>query len=108
MSGGISAEMRLLVLARDKVCQMCGHGRTDPDPYDRRRNVRIGVERRHPGSAENPDNLWVICNNCSEGRRALRHVAPPSRIELMTHIRRATVDDQRHALEWLRQKFGEA
>ena len=108
MSDDISAELRLFVLARDEVCQMCGHGRTDPDPYDRRRNVRIGVEPRYSGDANDPDNLWVICNNCSEGRRALRYAAPPSRIKLMTHIRRATVDDQRHALEWLRQKFGEA
>ncbi|MEX1195570.1 MAG: hypothetical protein WD904_10965 [Dehalococcoidia bacterium] len=51
-----------------------------------------------------PDNLRAICTNCNEG---LQKTAPPkpNRMELMRQLRRATIADQRHALEWLGQKF---
>ena len=88
MSDDISAGMRLFVLARDRdACRMCGHGRTDPDPYDRRRNVRIGVERRYFGNLEDPDNLWVLCNNCSEGRLPLESNTTPDGLLLLERFR---------------------
>ena len=109
MPDGISAAMRLFVLSRDgDACQACGIGAGDADPYDRRRNVRVVVERRHghSGGEEDHHGFWTLCGNCSEG---LRRIAPtpPSQIELMRQLRRATIADQRHALAWLRQKFGE-
>jgi len=50
--------------------------------------------------------LRAVCNNCNEG---LQNAAPPlpDRIHLLAQIRRATIDDQRAILAWLKQKFGE-
>lgn len=51
-----------------------------------------------------PNNLRAICTNCNEG---LQNIAPakPDRLHLLTQLRRATIDDQLAALEWLEQKF---
>ena len=106
---GISATMRLFVLARDgDACRLCGMSPGDADPYDRRRNVRIGVERirEAPCGGDDADGIWTLCDNCSEGLRGIGPLTPPHRGELMRQLRRATQDDQRHALAWLGQKFG--
>ncbi len=57
------------------------------------------------GGPDTPDNLRAVCTNCNEG---LQNTAPPrpDRLQLMRQLRRATIADQRHALEWLNQKFG--
>lgn len=62
------------------------------------------IKDKSLGGADTPDNLRAICTNCNEG---LQNTAPPKpdRLELMRQIRRATIDGQRHALEWLQQKF---
>jgi len=56
------------------------------------------------GGEDTPDNLRAVCTNCNEG---LQSSAPPKpdRIELLKQVRRATIDDQLHLLQWLETKF---
>lgn len=108
----ISKETRGVVLQRDgHTCQMCGLAAGDPDPYHPRRTVRLTMGHivdKSLGGGDEPDNLRAVCSTCNEGLGANAPTAPPRRIELMRHVRRATLDDQRYALAWLKQKFGEA
>lgn len=105
---GISKEMRADALERNQyTCQMCGHGTGDPDPFDPGRKTRLVVEHIRGKSKGGPDDasgLRVLCTNCNEG---LQNAGPmkPDRIQLLTQIRRATISDQRHVLEWLQTKF---
>ena len=107
---GISKETRAWVLERDGyTCQMCGLAAGDSDPFAPRRKVRLTMGHivdKSLGGDDTPDNLRAVCSNCNEGLSA---TAPPkpSRSELMRQIRRATIADQRYALAWLKQKFGE-
>lgn len=106
----ISKQTRARVLERNGyTCQMCGLGAGDPDPYNAERKVRLvmgHIVDKSLGGEDTPDNLRAVCTNCNEG---LQNTAPPKpdRLELMRLLRRATVADQRHALEWLQNKFGE-
>ena len=108
---GISKETRAWVLERNGyTCQMCGLGAGDPDPFDPQRKVRLSMGHiidKSLGGTADPDNLRAVCTNCNEG---LQNTAPPKpdRLQLMRQLRRATIADQRHALEWLIQKFGGA
>lgn len=108
MSRSISKETRAWVLERNGyTCQMCGLGAADPDPYDPSRKVRLALGHiidKSLGGGDSPDNLRAVCTNCNEG---LQNTAPPKpdRLQLMRQIRRATVDDQLYALEWLEKKF---
>ena len=64
------------------------------------------IVEKSKGGVDTPDNLRAICNNCNEG---LQNAAPPlpDRIHLLALVRRATIDDQRAILAWLKQKFGD-
>jgi len=105
----ISKETRAFVLERDgHTCQLCGMAAGDPDPFDPTRVVRLTlghIVEKSKGGVDTPDNLRAVCNNCNEG---LQNAAPPlpDRIHLLALIRRATIDDQRAILVWLKQKFG--
>jgi hypothetical protein len=57
------------------------------------------------GGKDDPGNLRAVCTNCNEG---LQNAAPqkPDRIQLLSQIRRATIDDQKVVLDWLLKKFG--
>jgi hypothetical protein len=104
----ISKETRAFVLERNGyTCQMCGLGAGDPDPFHPSLKVRLVLGHIIDKSKNGPDtpgNLRAVCTNCNEG---LQNTAPPKpdRIELMKQVRRATVDDQLHLLEWLEQKY---
>ncbi|MGI8854454.1 MAG: HNH endonuclease [Thermomicrobiales bacterium] len=104
----ISKETRAYVLERNGyTCQMCGLAAGDPDPFDPKRKVRLTLGHiidKSKGGIDSPSNLRAICTNCNEG---LQNTAPPKpdRLHLMSQVRRATVDDQLHLLEWLEQKF---
>jgi hypothetical protein len=87
---------------------MCGLGAGDPDPFDPTRKVRLTMGHivdKSLGGTDIPTNLRAVCTNCNEG---LANTAPPKpdRLELMRQLRRATVADQLHALQWLETKFG--
>lgn len=104
----ISKETRAYVLERNGyTCQMCGLAAGDPDPFDPTRTVRLTLGHiidKSKGGADAPNNLRAVCTNCNEG---LQNIAPPKpdRLTLMANLRRATIEDQLHALEWLERKF---
>lgn len=105
---GISKETRAWVLERNSyTCQMCGLAASDPDPFHPGLKVRLTMGHivdKSKGGTDSPDNLRAVCTNCNEG---LQNTAPPkpSRIELLKQVRRATIEDQLHLLEWLEKKF---
>jgi 5-methylcytosine-specific restriction endonuclease McrA len=104
----ISKETRAYVLERNGyTCQMCGLAAGDTDPFDPTRTVRLTLGHiidKSKGGADTPNNLRAVCTNCNEG---LQNTAPPKpdRLTLMANLRRATIEDQLHALEWLERKF---
>ena len=106
----ISKETRAWVLERNGyTCQMCGVGAGDPDPLNPTRTVRLTMGHIVDSSKSGDDsaqNLRAVCTNCNEG---LQNTAPPkpSRIHLLAQVRRATIDDQRAVLAWLKGKFGD-
>ncbi|MEO8457419.1 MAG: HNH endonuclease [Chloroflexota bacterium] len=106
---GISKETRAWVLERNGyTCQMCGLAAGDPDPFTPSRTVRLvmgHIVDKSLGGEDVPDNLRAVCTNCNEGLQNTGR-PKPDRLELLRQLRRATVADQRYALEWLEQKFG--
>ena len=104
----ISKETRAYVLERNGyTCQMCGLAAGDPDPFDSTRTVRLTMGHiidKSKGGSDAPNNLRAICTNCNEG---LQNISPPKsdRLHLLTQVRRATIDDQLHLLDWLERKF---
>ena len=105
---GISKETRAFVLERNGyVCQMCGAGAGDSDPYHPGRTIRLTMGHiidKSKGGDDTASNLRAVCSNCNEG---LQNAAPPKPdfIMLKTYVRRATQDDQRKILDWLCEKF---
>lgn len=108
-SRDISKETRAFVLERNGyTCQMCGMAAGDPDPFHVGRTVRLTMGHiidKSKGGTDDRSNLRAICANCNEG---LSNIAPqkPSRIALLSSIRRAAIDDQKAVFEWLTKKFG--
>lgn len=106
---GISKETRAWVLERNGyTCQMCGVAAGDPDPLGGLRPVRLTIghiKDKSKGGEDTPQNLRAVCTACNEG---LQNTAPPKpdRVHLLSQIRRATIDDQQAALDWLLGKFG--
>jgi hypothetical protein len=104
----ISKETRAFVLERNGyTCQMCGLAAGDPDPFHAGLKVRLTMGHiidKSKGGKDTPGNLRAACTNCNEG---LQNVSPPKpdRLELLKQVRRATIDDQMHLLEWLEEKY---
>ena len=104
----ISKETRAFVLERNGyTCQMCGLAAGDPDPFHPGLKTRLTMGHiidKSKGGKDTPGNLRAVCTNCNEG---LQNVSPPKpdRIELLKQVRRATIDDQLHLLEWLEGKY---
>lgn len=104
----ITKETRAFVLERNGyTCQMCGLAAGDPDPFRPGITVRLTMGHiidKSKGGKDTPGNLRAVCTNCNEG---LQNTSPPKpdRLELLKQVRRATIDDQLHLLDWLRQKY---
>jgi len=104
----ISKETRAFVLERNGYsCQMCGLAASDPDPLHPGMKVRLTMGHiidKSKGGTDTPGNLRAVCTNCNEG---LQNVSPPkpSRLELLKQVRRATIEDQLHLLDWLEKKY---
>ncbi len=104
----ISKETRAFVLERNGyTCQMCGAGAGDPDPFHAGLKIRLTLGHiidKSKGGLDTPGNLHAVCSTCNQG---LQNAAPPKpdRIELLKQVRRATVSDQMHLLEWLEKKY---
>lgn len=105
----ISKETRAFVLERNGyTCQMCGLAAGDSDPLHPGQKIRLTMGHiidKSKGGTDRPENLRAVCTNCNEG---LQNIAPPKpdRIELLKQVRRATIEDQLHLLDWLEQKYG--
>lgn len=106
---GISKETRAVVLDRNGfTCQSCGLAASDPDPFHSDRKVRLTMGHiidKSKGGSDGPTNLRAICTNCNEGLQNAS-LPKPDRVQLLSQIRRATIDDQLAALEWLNTKYG--
>ena len=69
--------------------------------------LHIGhIKDRSHGGKDELSNLRALCSDCNQGAKNLVQ-EPPSRTWLLGQLRRATQDDQRAALDWLKRKFGE-
>ena len=105
---GISKETRAFVLERNGyTCMMCGIGAGMVDPFHPGRKVQLTMGHildKSKGGDDSSNNLRAVCTNCNEG---LQNTAPPKPrlIELLKTLRRATMDDQLQALEWLQSRF---
>ena len=104
----ISQRLRAQVLERNGyTCQMCGIGAGDETDDGRKARLHIGhiIDRDHGGSNE-LGNLRALCSACNQGAKNIVQ-EPPSWTWLLSQLRRASIDDQRAALNWLKRKFGE-
>ncbi|MGC2528809.1 MAG: HNH endonuclease [Candidatus Acidiferrum sp.] len=87
---------------------MCGLAAGDADAFHPGLTVRLTMGHiidKSKGGKDTPGNLRAVCTNCNEG---LQNLSPPkpARIELLKQVRRATIDDQMHLLDWLEKKYG--
>lgn len=105
----VSKEMRARVLERNGfTCQVCGVAAGDPDPMGGSRTVRLTIghiKEKSKGGDDSFVNLRAECGPCNEGLHNAGQMKP-DRLQLMTQLRRAAIDDQRALLEWLLKKFG--
>lgn len=109
-SKGISQRLRAEVLERNGyTCQMCGAGAGEPDENDPRRKVRLHVghikDKSH-GGTDTLSNLRALCSACNQGAKNVA-AEPPRYTLLLAQVRRASIDDQRAILGWLRRRLGE-
>jgi hypothetical protein len=108
MPRGVSKETRAYVLDRNGyTCQSCGLAAGDPDPYESTRKVRLvmgHIVDKSKGGSDDADNLRAMCTNCNEGLQNAG-VTRPDLKQLLTQVRRATIDDQIAVLKWLETKF---
>ena len=104
----ISAALRAQILERDGyTCTMCGAGAGEPDALNPGRKVRLHIGHiidRSLGGEKSLGNLRALCSSCNQGAKNIT-IEPPSWVWLLSQIKRARVDDQRKALEWLQSKF---
>jgi hypothetical protein len=105
---GISKETRAWILERNgHTCQICGIAAGDSDPFNPARTIRLTIGHivdKSKGGDDSISNLRAECTNCNEG---LQNTAPPKpdTIHLLSQLRRATIDGQLAALNWLLKKY---
>ncbi|MBC6438990.1 MAG: HNH endonuclease [Rhodospirillales bacterium] len=104
----ISKRLRAEVFERNGMtCQMCGIGAGDLTEDGRKARLHVGhIKDRSHGGRDELSNLRALCSDCNQGAKNLVQ-EPPSWTWLLGQLRRATQDDQRAALDWLKRKFGE-
>ena len=103
----LSTRLRAEVLERNGfTCRACGQAAGDMDPETGRAVVLhiAHIQDRAHGGKDEIDNLRAFCARCNEGAKHLTQ-EPPTWTWLLGQIRRAKIDDQRKALEWLRNKL---
>ena len=107
-SKGISGRLRAQVLERNGyTCQMCGVAAGEPMDNGRKARLHVGhiVDRNHDGS-DTLSNLRALCSACNRGAKNITQ-EPPRWVWLLSQIRRASVNDQRQALAWLKARLGD-
>ena len=105
---GISKETRGFVLDRNGfTCQMCGAVAGEDHPYDTTRKTRLHIGHiidKSFGGSDESANLRAICSVCNEGASNVT-LQRPDLSKLLVQVRRATANDQRVLLDWLKKKF---
>lgn len=86
------------------ICSTCAQGLK---LIAKRRRPRLALRHiidNSKGGENIMSNLRAECSNCNEG---LQNAAPikPDRLQLLSQIRRATIDDQKAVLDWMLRKF---
>jgi 5-methylcytosine-specific restriction endonuclease McrA len=106
-SRNISARLRAEVLDRNGfTCQMCGltPGEIDPET-GRKVRLHIGhIKDKNLGGKDELSNLRTLCSTCNQGAKNIT-AEKPTRIWLLSQVRRAGQDEQTAVLNWLREKF---
>ena len=102
----ISKRLRAMVFERNGyTCKSCGVGAGEIHENGRPARLHVGhiIDESHGGKAD-LDNLRAMCSICNEGAS---NVSParPNVSQILALLRRAHPDEQRAALEWLKQKF---
>lgn len=95
------------ILKRDgSVCQCCGAKSGDISFFDQNRRIGLtfGYAAAPPIGGNPIEYIRTICEDCHEGFRTLPY-PKSSRIELLTFIGRASVEDQRAVLKWLSRRL---
>ena len=105
---GISGRLRAQVLERNGyTCQMCGIGAGDIADDGRPARLHVGhITDRSHGGTDTLDNLRALCRACNQGAKNIAQ-EPPTWTWLLSQIRRASGNDQRKALAWLKAKFND-
>lgn len=85
---------------------MCGLTPGDIDP-ETGRKVRLHVSHvidKSLGGKDELSNLKTFCSTCNQGAK---NITPekPSKVWLLSQVRRAGADEQRAVYEWLKTKF---
>lgn len=107
----ISKETRAYVLDRNGfTCQMCGAKAGEPhtdDPTGRLTRLHIGhIIDKSKGGTDDYNNLRALCSLCNEGAQNITLMRPDLK-QLLIAVRRATNEDQKAILQWLKKKFSE-
>lgn len=102
----------MITIIGTDFCAMCGA--TSHDFWETRPSRRIVLQIKPRWGDSNA--AWTICDECHAGTQAYGRRASsslkaaddtpePDRLQLLSQIRRATIDDQKAVLEWLVRKF---
>ena len=86
---------------------MCGitPGETDP-ATGRVARLHVGhIVDKSLGGKDPLSNLRALCSTCNQGAKNIT-AEEPSKIWLLTQVRRAAQDEQLALYEWLKTKFG--
>lgn len=98
-----------MVLERNGfTCQSCGLAAGDVDPFHPGRTVRLTMGHiidKSKGGADNASNLRAICTNCNEGLQNAS-LPKPDTLQLISQVRRGTIESQMVVLDWLTKKYG--
>jgi 5-methylcytosine-specific restriction endonuclease McrA len=103
----ISARLRAEVLDRNGfTCQMCGLTPGDVDPSTNRKvRLHIGhIKDKSLGGKDELSNLRALCSTCNQGAKNIT-AEKPTRVWLLSQVRRAGRDEQRAIFDWLCTKF---